>query len=135
MGKKVWKYEASIWVNSHETHTRKFYGLEALRQGYDGTAIFAYTCKFGATWYDDLDTATPRYYRDHKIVLLTDSGPPVSLIDRYAYQAAINDVRYAQTLVEHAGSVPDPTGLDMDDVRSGMIDAIIALRRPCIVLT
>jgi hypothetical protein len=132
LGISVWRYQAVIFQNVHESHYRKSYGLESLRNGYGGTCPVFYRCKFGASWFNDLDTTEGLLYRDHLFTLPTTTGS-ISLLPWEAYREAINDVRFAQTLINLGGTCPEP-GADLDVTREAMIDNIIALNKSTLVL-
>jgi len=132
INKQVWLYGPTS-PELPVLYYRNRYGISALRSKFDAVCPYIWFEAYGspADMFDD----TYGSYKTHNLTLPTANGLLIDTIQNEAMRAAKNDVDFAQTLVAHAGSVPDPTGLDLDDVRDAMIDAIIALRRPCIILT
>jgi hypothetical protein len=136
LGCHVNHYGATIYEQP-VLHYRLRLGLGAYRAGFDGVCPYVYYEKWPIPlqtgWEDPITMDLNSPYKDHMVVMYTDNGI-VETVQWEGYREAVNDIRFAQTLINLGGTCPDPTGLDLDDVREDMIDDIVALNKPTLVL-
>ena len=129
-------------VEEPETYRRN-YGLALWKAGYDCACTYAYQHSFTHSW-DDFDHAT---YRDHNMAYPTVNGV-IPTIQWEGYREGYDDLRYLATLENHIekakrldGAVGetaraaelwlrriDPEGTELDEIRAGMIERIVAIR-------
>jgi hypothetical protein len=124
-----------------ETYRRN-YGLLLWQNNYDGAMDFAYQWGFGNIW-NDFDNPT---YRDHVMAYPTLNGV-IDTIQWEGFREGVNDVRYLTTLLDMIKKAKangkdvssaeawlvslknsDLTKLDLDTVRSNMINYILSLQ-------
>jgi hypothetical protein len=112
-GSKAWLYGPSSPEKPVEWYRRR-YGEAARRRGWDGCCVYAYRDAAGSP-SDDLDSP----WKDAMLVYPTTSGV-LDTVHWEACREAVLDVRYAKTLVDAGGEVPDASG-DLDKWRAETI--------------
>jgi hypothetical protein len=130
-------------VEEPETYRRNF-GLVLWKAGYDCACTYAYQHSFTHAW-DDFDNAR---YRDHNMAYPTVNGV-IPTVQWEGYREGYDDLRYVATLenlIEKARGLDgpagetaraaqlwllriDPHGTALDEIRSGVIQRIIAIRK------
>ncbi|MBO4620559.1 MAG: hypothetical protein J5654_10675 [Victivallales bacterium] len=121
-----------------ETYRRN-YGLLLWQWGFDGAMTHAYQCGYGFIW-NDFDGL----YRDENMTYPTADGV-IDTIQWEGYRESVNDLRYLATLQQAIRQAPNtPAAIqaaafladlktadlatrDLDEIRSEMIDFILAL--------
>ncbi|MGO8752649.1 MAG: hypothetical protein ACLQNE_42455 [Thermoguttaceae bacterium] len=124
-----------------EARTRRHYGLELWKAGFDGAMDYAYQHGFGHVW-NDFDSPI---YRDHVFAYPTLNGV-VDTIEWEGFREGVNDVRYVTTLLQcieqgKANSARRPAALaaenwldtmdvegDLDGLRAKIVEWILQLR-------
>lgn len=138
-GNKIYSYGNPQAVPEFPRIFRQNYGLVLWQMNYDGEFTYAYQHGYLDIW-NDFDSSV---YRDHVLAYPTANG----IIDTIQFEGlreGVNDVRYLATLqaaiTAHPGSnattannwlttlkSTDLTTVDLDAVRSQMIDYILAI--------
>lgn len=116
-----------------ESYYRRRYGFPLLKAGWDHCYPYAYFYQSGASRWHDYDAVGSPSYKEHAMVYPTDSDTVLGTVQWEAMREAINDVRFAQTLIDLGGQCPT-AGDDLDVTRDAVIDDIITLRRGCLIL-
>ena len=89
-----------------------------MREGWGGVCAYAAQHEFNDQ-YDDCD----HILGDHMLWYDND----VETLGLEAVQEAVNDVRFAAKVRELGGTVPDPAGRDLDEVRREMTQQILTI--------
>jgi hypothetical protein len=143
-GHKVWNYANPQTPAEDPAVYRRNYGLLLWRTDYDGACTYCYMDSSGTPWNDfDCDA-----YRDHNVAYPTVDGI-VETLALEGLREGAKDVKLATMLrqtvsaAKAAGRLPqkaaeaaewlealDPQTADLDAVRTGLIERILALREP-----
>jgi hypothetical protein len=143
-GHRVWNYANPQTPVEDPAVYRRNYGLLLWKSNYDGTCTYCYMDSSGTPWNDfDCDA-----YRDHEVAYPTVNGV-VPTLALEGLREGLDDVKYATTLRQVAaealadGSAErkadaeaalawleavDPHSADLNEVRDGMVERILALR-------